>query len=78
MVITAQRIATIENNATPVVNVTASETDVPKIKIGQKATISFDSITEKTFTGVVATVDRIGTTSSNVTSYGVNIKLDEV
>jgi macrolide-specific efflux system membrane fusion protein len=74
--VSSQRIATIKNNATPVVNVTISETDVPKVKIGQKATVTFDSITDKTFTGVVATVDRIGTTSSNVTSYGVNIKLD--
>ncbi len=74
--VSSQRIATIKNNATPIVNVTIGETDVPKIKIGQKATVTFDSITGKTFTGVVATVDRIGTTSSNVTSYGVNIKLD--
>ncbi len=72
----SQRIAVINNNATPVINVTLGETDVPNVKIGQKATITFDSITDKTFTGVVATVDRIGTISSNVTSYGVNIKLD--
>jgi macrolide-specific efflux system membrane fusion protein len=74
--VSSQRIATIKNDATPIVNITISETDVPKVKIGQKATVTFDSITDKTFTGVVATVDRIGTTSSNVTSYGVNIKLD--
>lgn len=74
--VSSQRIATIKNNATPIVNVTISESDVPKVKIGQKATITFDSVTGKTFTGVVATVDRIGTISSNVTSYGVNIKLD--
>lgn len=74
--VSSQRIATIKNNATPIVNVTISETDVPRVKIGQKASITFDSISGKTFTGVVATVDRIGTTSSNVTSYGVNIKLD--
>jgi macrolide-specific efflux system membrane fusion protein len=72
----SQRIAVITNNATPIVNVTLGETDVPNVKIGQKATVTFDSITDKTFTGVVATVDRIGTISSNVTSYGVNIKLD--
>jgi multidrug efflux pump subunit AcrA (membrane-fusion protein) len=72
----SQRIAVIKNDATPIINVTLGETDVPNIKIGQKATITFDSITDKTFTGVVATVDRIGTVSSNVTSYGVNIKLD--
>ncbi len=49
---------------------------MPRVKIGQKSSITFDSITGKNFTGIVATVDRIGTTSSNVTSYGVNIKLD--
>lgn len=74
--VSSQRIAVITNNATPIVNVTLGETDVPNVKIGQKATVTFDSITDKTFTGVVATVDRIGTISSNVTSYGVNIKLD--
>jgi multidrug efflux pump subunit AcrA (membrane-fusion protein) len=74
--VSSQRVAVIKNDATPIVNVTVSETDVPQIKIGQKATIIFDSITDKTFTGVVATVDRIGTVTSNVTSYGINIKLD--
>lgn len=74
--ISTQRIAVIENNSTPIVNVSVSEIDVPNVKIGQKATITFDSINGSTFTGVVATVDRIGTVSSNVTSYGVNIKLD--
>lgn len=74
--VSSQRIAVIKNDSTPIINVTVGETDVPQIKIGQKATITFDSITNKTFTGVVATVDRIGTVSSNVTSYGVNIKLD--
>jgi len=70
------RIATIDNQSTPIINVTLSETDVPNIKVGQKATITFDSITGETFTGVVATVDRIGAVSSNVTSYTANIKLD--
>lgn len=70
------RIATIDNQSTPIVNIVLSETDVPNVKVGQKATITFDSIPNETFTGVVATVDRIGTVSSNVTSYTANIKLD--
>lgn len=74
--VSSQRIAVIRNESTPIINVTLGETDVPNVKIGQKATVTFDSITDKTFTGTVATVDRIGTVSSNVTSYGVNIKLD--
>lgn len=74
--VSTQRIAVIANNSTPIINVSLSEIDVPNVKIGQKATVTFDSITGETFTGVVATVDRIGTVSSNVTSYTVNIKLD--
>ena len=53
-----------------------SEVDVPKVKVGQKVTVTLDSISGSTFTGVVATVDRVGTVSSNVTSYNANIKLD--
>ena len=74
--VSSSRVAVITNDATPIINVTLGETDVPNVKVGQKATITFDSITDKTFTGVIATVDRIGTVTSNVTSYGVNIKLD--
>lgn len=72
----SQRVATIVNQSTPIVNVTLSEVDVPNVKVGQKATVTFDSISGETFTGEVATVDRIGSVSNNVTSYGVNIKLD--
>jgi macrolide-specific efflux system membrane fusion protein len=74
--VSSQRVAVITNDATPIVNVTLGETDVPNVQVGQKATVTFDSITNETFTGTVATVDRIGTIASNVTSYGVNIKLD--
>jgi macrolide-specific efflux system membrane fusion protein len=74
--INSQRVAVIKGDSSPVINVSLSEVDVPNVKVGQKVTVTLDSIPDKTFTGVVATVDRVGTISSNVTSYGVNIKLD--
>jgi RND family efflux transporter MFP subunit len=74
--VNSQRVAVIKGDSSPVVNVSISEVDVPNVKVGQKVTVTLDSISDKTFTGIVATVDRIGTISSNVTSYGVNIKLD--
>lgn len=72
------RIAVIQtqNEAKPVISVNLTEIDVPKVKIGQKATITMDSLPDKTFTGKVVTVDRIGTTSNNVTSYPALIQLD--
>ncbi len=76
--INSQRAAVIKGDSFPVVNVTLSEVDVPNVKVGQKVTLTFDSLTGKTFTGVVATVDRVGTVASNVTSYSTNIKLDSM
>jgi macrolide-specific efflux system membrane fusion protein len=72
----SQRVAVIKSESNPIVNVSLSEIDVPNVKVGQKATVTFDSIPDKTFTGIVATVDRIGSTTNSVTGYGVNIKLD--
>ena len=71
-----KRVATISLSGTPIVEVSLSEVDVNKVKIGQKVIVTFDSLTDKTFTGVVVTTDRLGTTTSNVTSYVANIKLD--
>jgi macrolide-specific efflux system membrane fusion protein len=74
--INSEKVAVIKGDSLPVISASLSEVDVPNVKVGQKATVTFDSITGKTFSGIVATVDRVGTISNNVTSYGVNIKLD--
>lgn len=74
--INSQRVAVIKGDSLPVISVSLSEIDVPKVKVGQKVTVTIDSIADKTFTGVVATVDRVGSTSNNVTSYTSKIKLD--
>ena len=74
--INSQRVAVIKGGSLPVVSVSLSEVDVPKVKVGQKVIVTLDSVSGKTFTGKVATVDRVGSTSNNVTSYPANIKLD--
>ncbi|MCX6704896.1 MAG: efflux RND transporter periplasmic adaptor subunit [Candidatus Woesebacteria bacterium] len=74
--VNSQRVAVIKGDSLPVISVSLSEVDVPNIKVGQKVTVTLDSIPDKTFTGVVATVDRVGSTTNNVTSYNANIKLD--
>jgi len=70
------KIAIIRNESNPLTSFNLSEIDVPRVKIGQKATAILDSLSGKTFTGKVVAVDRIGTTSNNVTSYSVIIQLD--
>jgi membrane fusion protein, macrolide-specific efflux system len=72
----AQRIAVIQNETLPLGTFNISEVDVPKVKIGQKAVITLDSIADKTFTGRVMTVDKVGSVSSNVTNYSAIIKFD--
>jgi RND family efflux transporter MFP subunit len=74
--INSQRVAVIKGDSLPVISVSLSEVDVPNVAVGQKATVTLDSIPDKTFAGVVATVDRVGSTTNNVTSYNANIKLD--
>lgn len=71
-----QEVAVIANDTNPLLTFSLTEIDVPKIKIGQKATINLDSLPEKTFTGSVTAINKVGTTSNNVTSYPLIIKLD--
>lgn len=73
---TLTRVAVIKVKGNPLASFNVSEIDINKIKPGQKATITVDSISDKTFTGVVKTIDRIGTTTSGVTNYPVVIAFD--
>lgn len=72
----SQRIANIKTSAVPVISVNLTEIDVPKVKIGNKATITMDALSGKTFTGQVVSVDSTGEVSSGVTTYLAVIKLD--
>lgn len=53
-----------------------SETDAAKVKVGQKAELTFDALEDLTMTGSVIQVDTVGTVSSGVVSYTVKIGLD--
>jgi multidrug efflux pump subunit AcrA (membrane-fusion protein) len=57
---------------------TFNETDVVNIRVGQKATITFDALPDLTLTGKVSEVDPVGTVSQGVVSYNVQIALDDV
>ncbi len=64
--ITKQKIAEISLN----------EVDVAKVQIGQKATLTFDAVSDLTITGEVSQIDTIGTASQGVINYGVQIAFD--
>ena len=64
--ITKQKIATVSLN----------EVDVAKIKLGEKATLTFDAIPDLTLAGQVAEIDAIGTVAQGVVTYNVKLVFD--
>ncbi|MBO2451593.1 HlyD family efflux transporter periplasmic adaptor subunit [Actinomadura barringtoniae] len=55
-----------------------TESDTTKLKVGQKATVTFDALTGKTATGKISEIAVSPTTTNNVVTYPVTIKLTEV
>jgi len=70
------KIAIVKTNATPAITVSLTEIDVPKTKVGNKATIDISALPDKTFTGKVIAIDTLGTTSNGVVNYPTTIQLD--
>lgn len=60
----------------PIAKLSLNEIDVAKVKIGQKATLTFDVVADLSITGQVIEVDTLGTTSQGVVNYGVKIAFD--
>jgi len=59
------------------VQISVSEADVPSLKLGQKATVTFDALPSGTTSGTVTLIAPNGTTSSGVVSYDVTVVLDD-
>lgn len=57
-------------------SVNLSEIDVTKVKTGQKVTLALDAFPDKTFTGIVSSIDTNGEVSSGVTNYPTIITFD--
>lgn len=74
--ITSQKIASIKTNAPPTLTINITEVDVPKLKIGNKATVTLDAFPEKTYTGQIISIDTVGSVESGVTTYPTTIKFD--
>ena len=72
----SQTIAHISISNNPMATVNLSEIDISKVKVDQKATLTLDAFSGKTFTGKVLGINRAGTVSSGVTNYPVSIMFD--
>ncbi len=65
-IITNQRVAKVSLN----------EVDAAKVKVGQKAVLTFSSVPDLSITGQVQDVDNIGTVTQNVVNFSVVILFD--
>lgn len=57
--------------------VNISETDLPRIKLGETVQVTFDALTGQTFSAKVVEVAFVGTTTQGVVNYPVTIALDQ-
>jgi RND family efflux transporter MFP subunit len=74
--VTSQNIANITTSSIPIVTLDLTEIDIPNVKIGNKATVTFDAFPDKTFTGTVFAINTTGSVSSGVTTYPTTVTLD--
>ncbi len=68
-------IATLITNQ-KIANISLNELDAAKIKLGDKATLSFDAVPDLSITGEVTEIDTIGTVTQGVVTYSVQITFD--
>lgn len=59
-----------------IAEITLNEVDVAKVKVGQKADVTFDAISDLNITGFVSEVDTLGTVNQGVVNYTVKITFD--
>lgn len=59
-----------------IAKISLNEVDAVGVKVGDKATLKIDALSDVGFTGKVSKIDTIGTVSQGVTSYGAEIQLD--
>jgi RND family efflux transporter MFP subunit len=64
--VTAKKLAEIDLN----------EVDTAKLKVGQKASLTFNAIDDLSITGEIAEIDNIGTVNQGVVNYSVKIAFD--
>ncbi|MBI4142530.1 efflux RND transporter periplasmic adaptor subunit [Candidatus Uhrbacteria bacterium] len=59
-----------------IASITLNEVDVADVRVGQRATLTFDAIPELRISGSVSTIDTVGTIAQGVVSYTIEITFD--
>ncbi|KKU91127.1 MAG: RND family efflux transporter MFP subunit [Microgenomates group bacterium GW2011_GWA1_48_10] len=72
----SQTIASVVTTFSPTIAINLSEVDVNKVSEGNKVTVTFDALPDKTYTGKIVGINKTGVVSSGVTNYPATIQLD--
>jgi len=67
----------IDDLSNLVISVQVVEIDINHVQIGQTATITFDAIPNKTYTGTVTKTDLSGTVAQNSVTFSVTVQLTD-
>jgi HlyD family secretion protein len=67
----------VDDLSSQLVDVNISEVDINRIQVGQDATLSFDAIQDKEYTGTVIEVGSVGANTSGVVNFSVTVRLND-
>ncbi len=59
-----------------IVTASIDESNILSVELGQTASVTISSVSEKPFTGQVTSIEKTGTSNSGVTGYAVEVTLD--
>ncbi|MCL5675682.1 MAG: efflux RND transporter periplasmic adaptor subunit [Patescibacteria group bacterium] len=71
----ADPVLLVANFHDPYLLVSLNEVNIPKVKVGQKATVVFDALPDKTYHGEVETLDNVGTKVLGTVTFDARIKI---
>ncbi|MDN5363359.1 MAG: HlyD family secretion protein [Eubacteriales bacterium] len=71
-----QTLATLLNTSSMLVTIAVDEVDVNKLQVGQGATITFDALPDKKFTGTIKEIAVQGNSQNGVTTFDVTVSID--
>ncbi len=67
----------IDDTSAYYVDLAVSEVDIAKVQVGQPATVTFDAISGKTYTGKVVQTGQVGSTSNGVVNFTVTVQITD-
>lgn len=71
----SQPVITLVNLDNLQTQITVSEVDITRIKMGQDVTLIFDALNRQSFPGKITAISPVGTVTQGVVNYGVTVAL---